>query len=105
MLSRIFHQINNAAGRRAYSTPGSSTPTKKSESLARDLMALERTYLAWARTSLLCLSLGVAMSEYRNFIPRSAKEKKGKPLAKKSIKISIFYTQWSDDFFKLLTVQ
>jgi uncharacterized membrane protein YidH (DUF202 family) len=105
MLSRIFHQINNAAGRRAYSTQGSSTPTKKSESLARDLMALERTYLAWARTSLLCLSLGVAMSEYRNFIPRSTKVKKGKPPAKKSGKISIFYTQWSDDFFKLLTVK
>jgi uncharacterized membrane protein YidH (DUF202 family) len=46
-----------------------SSSKKPSDSLARDLLALERTYLAWVRTSILCFSLGVAMSEYRRFLP------------------------------------
>ncbi len=80
MFSRAYQRIIGAC-QRHYSTPGSSTPsvTKKSESLARDLMALERKYLAWVRTSLLCLSLGVAISEYRQFIP--ATQKKGRKIA------------------------
>jgi len=77
MFNRAYQQIIWSY-RRHYSTLASAPPsvTKKSESLARDLMALERTYLAWVRTSLLCLSLGVAISEYRQFIP--ANQKKGK---------------------------
>jgi putative membrane protein len=51
------------------------TPKKPSDSLARDLLALERTYLAWVRTSILCFSLGVAMSEYRRFLPEGDPKK------------------------------
>ena len=40
-----------------------SPPLTNSGSLARDLLALERTYLAWSRTGLSLVALGVALEK------------------------------------------
>ena len=42
-------------------------PLKNTGSLARDLLASERTFLAWTRTGLGFIALGVGARESRSF--------------------------------------
>eukprot|EP01130_Rhizamoeba_saxonica_P017690 TRINITY_DN8628_c0_g1_i1.p1 TRINITY_DN8628_c0_g1~~TRINITY_DN8628_c0_g1_i1.p1 ORF type:complete len:140 (-),score=20.64 TRINITY_DN8628_c0_g1_i1:16-435(-) len=53
----------------------SGTNIRNTGSTARDILAMERTYLAWIRTSFVILGIGVGLSEYRNSHPKVQKNR------------------------------